>query len=244
MFQSTHFVEKTLLTLLFVILTLSFCLTSLPNACASVSTSQQNGLSILTNVVGLNLTKYMLTTNTYPQNTSSLLGVGPQENIEYNLTSCGSELSVLCTFTNGSLQMLQVIHTTGSPILDKSATANGTVGLAENFLSNYQTYTAGSIYGQLESTLSNVDGSKNITTTSGNTQLDVTTLSNGYTIFKWTYSINGVLAPSKFVALGFNNDSLLYFVDNWQFYTIGSTIVNLSENDAEAIALSAAENHS
>ena len=234
--------------LLFITVILAMLLISsayailVPNAHASPTTLQQNGVSILSNVVGLDLAKYTLTSNIYPQN-ASFIGVVPQESIEYNLTSQGSGLDVLCTFANGNLQMLQVLDSVGSPILAKPETA-GAVGVAKNFLSNYQTYTAGSIYGQLKSTLNNVDASKNLTQTSGNTKLEVSAISNGYTSYKWTYTINGIIAPTKFVALGFKNNSLSYFVDNWQLFTIGSTTATLSQNQAETIALNTAKAHS
>ena len=214
-----------------------------PTAHASPSTSQQKGVTILDNVVGLDLSQYMLASNTYQQSSSSFMGIASQESIEYHLVSQGSRLNVFCTFANGNLQMLQVLDNVGSPILAKPVTAD-TGGAAKNFLNNYQTYTAGSIYGQLESTLNNIDASKNLTKTSGNTKLEVSAISNGYTNFKWTYTINGIIAPTKFVALGFNNNSLSYFVDNWQLYTIGSTKVTISKNDAEAIALNTAKAHS
>ena len=231
-----------LITVLIVILASSFCLSLLPNAYASPSTLQQKGVSILSNVVGLNLAKYTMSSDTLPQSSSSILGAVPQQVIEYNLTSSASRLNVACTFSNGSLQMLQVLNSVGSPILAKPEAANA-VGVAQNFLSNYQNYTTGPIYGELESMLSNVGANKNLTETSGNAQLQVSAINSSLT-YKWTYTINGIPAPSKFVALGFNNDSLSYFVDNWQYYTIGTTSVTLSKTQAETLALNTAKAHS
>jgi hypothetical protein len=233
--------RKLLFATIFLLILLSFSAhTSLiPNVHAAEATSQEKGLSILTNVVSLDLSKYAVTAKEYPQNyNSSYLGVVPQEDVGYDLSSEGSRVKVLCTFANSRLQMIHVLENAGSPHVSKIA-ANS-LDLAENFLSNYLAHTADSLYGELKSTLEDVDASKNFTRTSGNTQLEVTAI-NGYTTFKWTYASNGAIAPSKFVSLGFNNEFLTCFVDNWQFYNIGSTSVNLSEKEAKAIALETAK---
>ena len=216
----------------------------LPSAHAQeLTTSTAKGLAIINQVAGLNLAKYTVTSETFSQNNSTFLGIAPEEDIEYNLSAQGSNLNVLCSFTSGNLEHMQVLNNTGSPILTKSEIPNA-VGMAQNLLNNYQTYTASSIYGQIASTLNNVDASKNVTLTLGNTQLEVNSTGNEHTNFIWTYSVNGILAPNKFVAIGYTNNSLSYFVDNWQLYKVGNTAVNLSKNDAETIALNAAEAHS
>ncbi|MEM2099199.1 MAG: hypothetical protein QXU99_05610 [Candidatus Bathyarchaeia archaeon] len=91
--------------------------------------------------------------------------------------------------------------------------------------------------------LNDVAADKNMTKTSGNTVLKVTA-SGGYTTFRWYYTANGAIAPySKFIALGVKDGFLTAFVDNWQFYDVGSTSVNLSKEEAIAIALDAAKAH-
>lgn len=212
-----------------------------PNVRAAEATSKEKGLSILSNVVDLNLTKYKVTPKEYPQSyNSSYLGVVPQEDVDYDLVSEGSRVKALFTFANSRLQMIHVLENEGSPHVTK--TAANSLELAKNFFSNYQAYTADSLYGELKSTLDNVDASKNVTKTTGNTQLEVTA-NNGYTTFKWTCTSNGAIAPSKFVALGFNSGFLTCFVDNWHLYKIGSTSVTLSEQEAKAIALETAKAH-
>jgi len=220
------------------------CAVPILKAYASEPTINQKGVNVLSNVAGLDLTKYSLTTVTYNNDTSaSYFGIPSGQKVQLNLSAKTTRLNVLCTFTNGTLQMLQVLDSVGTQILAKPEITD-TIGLAKNFLSNYQTYTADSFYGQLESTLNDLETNKNITQKSGDIELDVTTLSNGYTVFKWTYEKNGIVAPTKFLALGYKNNSLSFFVDNWQVYKIGSTTVTVSKDQAEAIALKTAESHS
>jgi hypothetical protein len=217
----------------------------MPNAHAAETTTSQKGLSTLTDVVGLDLAKYDVTTEEYSQSNSLLyLNVVPQENVIYDLTSEDSKLKALYTFAEGNLQMIQVLEREGSPSLFKHTSKTTDVELAKEFLSNYQTYAANPLFGKLKSTLDDVDAIKNLTKTSGNTVLEVIT-EDGYTNFKWYYTANGAVAPySKFITLSFEDGFLAAFVDNWQLYDVGSTSISLSKEEAITIALEVAKAHS
>jgi hypothetical protein len=206
-----------------------------PNAKAAEMNLSEKGLSILNNVVGLDTAKYSIAVKDQQSQTDPQLGIS-KEYAGYNLTSDGSNLSMLCTFTNENLLMLNVFKNEGLPSLNKQAATGNAVELAQGFLSNYQTYTKNTLFGELKSTLNNIDANKNLTTIINDTRLEVSSI-NGYTTFKWIYSFDNILAPAKFIALGFNNGFLTYFVDNWQLYKIGSTKIALSEKEAATIAL-------
>ena len=231
--------------LLFTILSLAMIVVSstyaavIPNAQAAEMTPQQKWLTILSDVVGVDLAKYVTTAKEYPQ--SSYLGVVPQEAIKYALESNGSKLEMLCTFTDGSLQRIQVLENDGAPITTKAVT--NVVDMAKDFLSNYQSYSGNSFYGGLASTLNNVAANKTLTTVIGNTQLSVTA-SGGSSTFRWTYIYEGIEAPVKCVVLSYDNGFLKYFIDNWNLYKIGSTSINLSEKEATDIGLVSAKNFS
>ena len=82
----------------------------MPSVHAAEMTVQQKGLSILSNVVGLDLAKYDVPAKEYqPDLQASYLGVVPQKCVGYELTSGESKLKLLCTFANGRLQMIQVL---------------------------------------------------------------------------------------------------------------------------------------
>jgi hypothetical protein len=215
----------------------------IPNVHAAEITAQQKGLAVLSNVVGVDLTKYDVTTeenSQYPP----YLGAVLQENVLYTLTSANSKLKAFCTFANGDLQAIYVLEKEGTPSLTKPAVSVNAVERAQGFLSNYQAYAAKPIFGQLISTLNGIDASKNQTTTIGDKVLEVTAYGDR-THFKWYYTANGAIAPySKVVAIGFKDGFLTSFIDNWNLYSIGSTSVNLSKEEAVAIALDTARKHS
>ncbi len=204
----------------------------IPNIQAAESTPYQKVEIISKDVVGLNLTDYVKTIQESPSD--SYLGVIPQENIRYTLNSNDGKVDIHYTFADGKLRKIHVLKSEGSPSLTKTAT--NTIETAKDFLSSYQDYSGDSFYAELGAMLNNVDAGNNLTKTSGNTKLEVTN-SEGYEIFKWTYMFNNIEAPDKCVALGYKNGFLKYFLDNWALYEIGSTTVNLSEEEAIDIAL-------
>jgi hypothetical protein len=129
----------------------------------------------------------------------------------------------------------------GTPILTKAV--NTARNMAKDFLGSYQSLSGDSFYGELSSTLNNVDDSKNSTTTFGNVKLEVTTSENGKT-FVWSYTFNGVDAACKCVSLMYKDGFLKYFVDTWDLYKVGSTKVSISEEEAVAIAMERAKAYS
>jgi len=223
-----------------IVITLAFCIFILiPSVNALAPTIEEKGQTVLSNVVGLNLPAYAVTSQTSSVDISDpYLATIPQDNVIYSLNSAGSTLKILCTFANDNLQMIHVLDTQGAPSLTKALTPNNAISCAKNFLSNWQTFTSNPLYGQLQSTLNNVNDGKNLTKTTGNTVLEVTAV-NDTTTFKWYYTANGAIAPySKAIALGVKNGFLTAFVDDWQFFNVGSTTVNLSKEQATSIALS------
>ena len=91
----------------------------IPNAHAEELTIQQKGLAILNNVVGLDLPKYMTSSEALPQD--SYLGVVPQENLRLTVNTNGSTVDVRYTFANGNLRMMQVLESSGAPQMVKDS---------------------------------------------------------------------------------------------------------------------------
>jgi hypothetical protein len=105
----------------------------------------------------------------------STLGNLPTENIRYTIENNNSHTEILETFTNGHLQLMDVLETKGS--IQKTTSPYAFPSLAKTFLLNCQTYYNNSFYGQLSSMLDKVDLAKNSTTTTGNIKLDINSTS-------------------------------------------------------------------
>lgn len=167
------------------------------NVHAAEITSQQKALSTLSDVVGFDISKYNNIPVAYPND--FYRDTFPRENVRCNLDSADSKVDALCTFINGSLQMIEIFNNTGSPYMTKAA--DNAAEMAQNLLSNYQTQTKNSLYGELNSLLAEVDANKNSTITAENIKLKVI-VSEDDTTFRWIYTLNGIEAPDKCVTLG------------------------------------------
>jgi hypothetical protein len=232
-------------TILLTILIISSAYTIMvPSAHAEVTTdnSTAKGLTILNQVAGFDLTRYNATPTLAVNGTT--LGTLPAENIRYTLENNKSHIEILETFTNGNLQMIDVLENSGSFYMTTSPVA--IVGMAKAFLLNYQAYSTNSFYGDLSSMLNKADATKNSTTTVGNIKFDITTTSGdsamgNSTTFTWSYISSGINDEGKCVSLGYKDGFLKDFIDTWNLYKIGSTTVNLSEQQAVDIAMKNAD---
>ena len=238
-----------LTTILLTVLILSSAYAVIaPNTNAEITTNTAvaQGLTVINQVAGVDLAKYNATLTL--DATGSYLDVLPTENVRYTLSGKGSRIDMLDTFVNGSLLMIDVLENSGSP--NMTTPAANVVGEAKDFLLNYQSYSANSFYSQLASTLDQADATKNSTTTSGNVMFNITvtsgnsnTLRNSIT-FTWSYTSNGINAPFKCVSLSYENGFLKVFIDTWNLYPVGSNTVNLSEQQADNIAMKYAKTYS
>src|SRR3989304_3121905 len=141
LFKEKHQLFVTMIILL--LLCSTACVSLAPSVhAATQSALQQKGMSILSNVVGIDVTKYAITSKEYPQNqTGAYPFVVSEEKVGYTLSSGTSNLNVLYSFANGNLLMIQVLENRGVPTLTKEITNASANELAKNFLDNYQKYT-------------------------------------------------------------------------------------------------------
>ncbi|MDI9578276.1 MAG: hypothetical protein QM398_09105 [Thermoproteota archaeon] len=218
------------------------CMTS--TAQTPTQTIQEKGLQTLNSVLNIDTTKYSITQKTYPPDPETpftYFDVVTQESTTYTLNSENSNLKIHYTFGDGNIQMIQTLEKEGTPNLTTQTTNN--IEAAKNFLTNYQKYTNNKLYTDLKTTLNDIEPEKNTTKTSGNTTLEMTTYDD-FIHFKWYYTANGAQAPyTKYVTLTIQEGFLSAFVDNWQYFNIGSTTVNLTEKQAIDIAVNAAKQY-
>jgi hypothetical protein len=183
---------------------------------AITSTSTEEGLAIIDQVAGFDLTKYNATTTLKVNGPT--LGNLPTENIRYTLESTRNHVEILEKFTNGHLQILDVLE--NSAPFQMTAPPAVVAGMARLFLLKYQAYSVNPFYGQLASMLNKADSTKNSTTIVGNIKFDITTTSGdsamrNSTTFTWSYTSNGITATGKCVSLGYTDGFLKAFIDTW-----------------------------
>ncbi|MDR0373852.1 MAG: PKD domain-containing protein [Nitrososphaerota archaeon] len=224
-----------------VLLIVSAVCVFVPGVRAAELTPEQKALTLTTEVLGFDTSKYEVQVENYEHNTSMwYLGVVPQHTVAYTLISNQNSFQLLYIFANDNLQRI-AIHKTG-PMQERSNYFRD-VDVAKNFLTKYQKYTGNSLYNQLSTMIPTERIVGNSTITSENAALEITITEND-TIFKWYYTANGVVAPySKFISIIIERGALSAFVDNWQLYPVGNTCVGISRDEALAVALEAARGH-
>jgi hypothetical protein len=105
---------------------------------------------------------------------------------------------------------------------------------AASFLQRYQAYTGDTALEKMRNLLDTVNPATNTTTTVDNIKLTVS-VTPDETRFVWSTTYNG--ADYNRLILEFENGYLFDFYDDRSFYNVGSTEVNISEEEAVRIAL-------
>ncbi len=192
-------------------------------------------------VVGLDTTKYSAELDLYSQAPFLYFDVLPQEDVKYTLESKESKLEVICAFADQKLRSLNIYINDCLPFTTQPVTSP--LEMAKDFLDKYPTYSEVSYYNTMRSMLDSVEANKNTTKVVGDIKLEVTVTANR-TDFRWNYYCNGVEATSKCVVLNFKDGFLKYFIDTWSLYSVGSTDLVVSEEEAMEIAIDSAEAYS
>jgi hypothetical protein len=215
----------------------SLAYVSLPGISAEESKLEKAALAITNDVLGFDTTNYDVSFESgfsmpFPGRSDPVISIGCV------LVSDEGKIQLTYSFVNDQLEMLSV--------LDRSAQGailpNNAILTATDFLSRYQKYTNDPLYDQLGAMLNNDHSNTNFTKTSPNATLEATIIGDS-TRFKWSYNVTGAVAPFKYVTIHIENGSLTSFVDNWQPYPVGNTVINLTEEDAITIALETVRNH-
>lgn len=88
---------------------------------------------------------------------------------------------------------------------------------------------------------------KTITVTEANVKLTITNIVDSYSVerisFEWTYTVNGLDVPQNVVSVTFDDGVFKSFGNNWDLYSIGSSEVNVSREEAINLARNAAEDY-
>lgn len=219
----------------------SLCI--VPTTYADQSTTQEQVLSFIENVLPVDLSKYNTTFVSYSiLENSTVAGASRLSNnrvietIKYTLTSDESTVDIICNVENNIVRSCHIYAMKGSIISDKYYTDS--FDAVKNFLTTYQTFS------KIDSTnlitmLDDVDITKNTTTIKDNVKFAITNnrfSEEELTRFEWTYTVNGA-DYAKLQVVFQKNGIFDSFRDTRAVYTIGDTSINISKNQAIEIAI-------
>lgn len=200
------------------------------------SSDQQQAVSILNRVTGIDLSAY--TINLDGEKSNDYFNRS-QNRVEYYLSSEQGSMRVACSFINNKLHQIYISDWAGSLPLDQETSE---LERAKSFLQEYKELTKNSLYDTLLYMLADVKPNENVTKTAGNVNFKVNVIGDVDINFIWTYvDQNGVIAQAKNVVLSYNEGRLQSFQDNWDLYQISGPAI-VSEKEAIATALSAIQN--
>ncbi len=201
-------------------------------------TASEKALTFLTDVVGLDMTKYNATlTNNRLEYPSDLGGLA-NEYVDYILDSDESVVDVGCVFINKTLAYCNLYVYKGSPLYAQSPT--NVLDAAKGIIDRYQTYTGNSYIQVMRDMLDPVTELEPMTKTVGNVKLEISKNENGpYTYIEWVYTSNGIDFDRKRVRFSFQDGTFRSFSGLWNLYKIGSGSINVSEEEAISIARNA-----
>jgi hypothetical protein len=190
---------------------------------------QDKAISVMTDVVGLDITKYKieLTSNIvdYPEIYGGLV----REELTYTIEADGSKALVACTFINKTLTRCYVYPTEGSVLYAQQSSAD-ILTATKSLLQRYQAYLGASHLQEALNSLDTVTEIKPTNVTLGNMKLQIIEADNLVDIL-WWQTINGVDFPSG-LSVEFVNGELKGFSDYTNFYRVGSADVNVSREEA------------
>lgn len=199
-------------------------------------------LNFLEDVIQLDMTKYHASLERNSVEYRTDLGGMSEEVLTYTLTSDESELDVDFRFRNQTLSryLLNVIE--GSPLYVHPQPTN-LIDVADGLLQRYQNYAGVSYLNTMRNMLKTVNETKDVEITVGDMKLMISSEGNDV-VMHWFHRTNGIDYQAKGVRLNFDNGILEMFTDGFFLFNVGSTEINVSEEEAINIAMSGAKDFS
>jgi hypothetical protein len=209
----------------------------------SWGTSTSKVRAFLTDVVHLDMTKYVANLEgNLVEYRSDWDGI-VEELVSYSLTYEGSKLAVTLKFRDTTLSSYYLHVNEGTPYYSQLQ-PNNILDSAKALLERYQTYSGASHLAVMRNLLESVDDIGDSDATSGNVKLITTTEASEVKI-QFVYTSDNVDFQAKKVELIFDNYGFLQSLsDDWTLYKAGSTEVNIAKEEAINIAVEYAKNYS
>ena len=200
-------------------------------------------INFLQQVTQIDTSHYQATLVSDAVDEPSDLGGILEQTMMYSLTSNDSKMDVYFRFRSNELSWYQIVPLEGSPAYSQPQ-PNSALDAAKGLLLRFTSYENASYLGNMSSMLSSVSNSmQNMEITEGNNKLNVT-VSGATTQIVIMYTENGVDFSPKCVSLTFMNNNLMDFIDDYYLFTIGSTTVNVSIDQAIQLATNAVKGYS
>jgi DNA-binding transcriptional ArsR family regulator len=203
------------------------------------SASNDDAMTFLQDVIQVDTTQYQSTLLSNTVEVRSDLGGVVEEILKYSLTNSESQIDVILRFRNRELSRYQMNVFEESPISAEPQSFS-VLDTAKNLLQRLISYNDASYLRDMSNMLTSVSKLEDTEVTEGNMKL-VISVSGANAEIQWLYTENGVDFPVKSLTLNFENGVLKDLTDGWYLFSIGSTEVNVSGEEALEIAKNAVQ---
>ncbi len=194
---------------------------------------------VLRDMVQLDLSKYKLV---FLENKIEYLSTfnAVQELPKYSLESSESNIEVRLRFRNSHFSRLDMDLVESSPIYH-TPQPNNIIDIAKGILARYQNFSGDAYLQEMSDLLATVNKAESTEVTQGNMKLKITLTSGISGEFYWVYMENGVDFTPKSLKIIIENRFLKEMTDGYFIFTVGSTNVDISQEEAVQIAKSQAK---
>jgi hypothetical protein len=203
---------------------------------ANFESTTDEALALLEEVLLIDLSKYDVTLRSH-----SFDNIAPplmpklvvEENVKYELTSEGSNVSAIFIFKNGTMAWCRISTIDGLSIHKDQQQLTNDLDTAKGVLERYQNTLGLSGFYAMRDILNTVDTLESTLKTYGNLKLEVTKQSDA-TSFDWFYMYAGV--DTEAFSIQIQNGDVRYITNYLCLSTVGSADVKIFEDQAINLA--------
>ncbi len=190
--------------------------------------------NFLQNVTQIDTTNYTISLLSNTMKWQTYIGGVAEEGIQYSLGSAKSNLNVNFRFRNNHFSLYQLAMIESSPIFAQIQ-PNDVLQNAKGVLARYEAYSGDAYLTNMSNLIDTVNATTNTAVTQGDMKLQIT-VSAGSVTFLWMYTQDGIDFQAKGLQMIFQNNILTSMTDGYFLFTIGSTSLATSRQQAIDIA--------
>jgi DNA-binding transcriptional ArsR family regulator len=190
--------------------------------------------NFLQNLTQIDTTNYTISLLSDTMQWRTDFGGVAEEVIQYSLTSSRSNLNINFRFRSNHFSRYELDMIESSPIFVQIQ-PDVDLQNAKGILARYKAYSGDAYLTNMSNLLDAVNATENTSVTQGNMKLQIT-VSGGTVSFLWMYTQDGIDYQAKGLQMTFQNNVLTTMTDGYFLFTIGSTGLTTSRQQAIDIA--------
>jgi DNA-binding transcriptional ArsR family regulator len=196
----------------------------------SWSAGTDDAITFIEDVVQIDLTDYHATLLNNTVEVREDLGGVVEEILIYSLTNSDSQITMVLRFRNRELSRYQMSLFEGSLVYAQPQPFS-VLDVAKGLIQRYSSFRGDAYVEKMSNMLAAVNASEDTEITDGDTKLQLSISGNNAEIL-WLCTENGVDFSPKSLYLHFENNVLTELTDGWSLFTIGTTTVTVTQEQA------------